>query len=279
MLKVGFELFWAHGPEAVRASRLSRPVFVDCKLHDIPTTVERARREHRAARGRDAQRPRARRRGDDARRASTARARRRRRRVIPLPLVIAVTVLSSPRRRGPRVARRRWRSRRTRRASTASSCRATTSSEVREVCGEEFCLVVPGIRPAGANGHDQVRVLTPEAAIDAAPTTSSSVGRSRAPTIRSVSRARSARPSADDVVRCETRRSRRLTAVCALSGPCVYSPGSPAFHRSEGERSWPFRRLPRNSAPTPREGCGRAQEARRAEGRAEVRQAARSPTC
>ena len=38
--------------------------------------------------------------------------------------------------------------------------------DVRDVCGEEFCLVVPGIRPAGGNGHDQVRVLTPGAAIE-----------------------------------------------------------------------------------------------------------------
>src|SRR5205814_9878528 len=42
MLKVGLELVWAHGPEAV--SRVSRhaPVFVDAKLHDIPNTVGRA---------------------------------------------------------------------------------------------------------------------------------------------------------------------------------------------------------------------------------------------
>jgi orotidine-5'-phosphate decarboxylase len=39
--------------------------------------------------------------------------------------------------------------------------------EVRDVCGEHFCLVVPGIRPHGANGDDQVRVLTPSGAIDA----------------------------------------------------------------------------------------------------------------
>jgi orotidine-5'-phosphate decarboxylase len=32
------------------------------------------------------------------------------------------------------------------------------------VMGEDFCLVVPGVRPAGANGHDQVRVLTPQEA-------------------------------------------------------------------------------------------------------------------
>ena len=38
--------------------------------------------------------------------------------------------------------------------------------DVRAVCGDEFCLVVPGIRPAGGNGHDQVRVLTPAAAIE-----------------------------------------------------------------------------------------------------------------
>ena len=42
MLKVGLELFWAHGPEAVRAIAERAPVFVDCKLHDIPTTVDRA---------------------------------------------------------------------------------------------------------------------------------------------------------------------------------------------------------------------------------------------
>ena len=42
MLKVGLELFWAHGPEAVRRIASRAPVFVDAKLHDIPTTVERA---------------------------------------------------------------------------------------------------------------------------------------------------------------------------------------------------------------------------------------------
>ncbi|MGZ4130665.1 MAG: orotidine 5'-phosphate decarboxylase / HUMPS family protein, partial [Actinomycetota bacterium] len=40
-------------------------------------------------------------------------------------------------------------------------------STVREVMGEEFCLVVPGIRPPGSNGHDQVRILTPIEAIEA----------------------------------------------------------------------------------------------------------------
>ena len=45
MLKVGLELFAADGPAAVRAAAaLSRPVFLDLKLHDIPNTVEGAAR-------------------------------------------------------------------------------------------------------------------------------------------------------------------------------------------------------------------------------------------
>ncbi|MFY9587749.1 MAG: orotidine-5'-phosphate decarboxylase [Actinomycetota bacterium] len=40
--KVGLELFSAEGPRAVSA--IEAPVFLDLKLHDIPTTVERALR-------------------------------------------------------------------------------------------------------------------------------------------------------------------------------------------------------------------------------------------
>jgi orotidine-5'-phosphate decarboxylase len=40
--KVGLELFIAHGPEAIAAIGAHGPVFLDLKLHDIPTTVARA---------------------------------------------------------------------------------------------------------------------------------------------------------------------------------------------------------------------------------------------
>jgi len=40
--KVGLELFVAHGPAAVAAVAAHGPVFLDLKLHDIPTTVARA---------------------------------------------------------------------------------------------------------------------------------------------------------------------------------------------------------------------------------------------
>jgi orotidine-5'-phosphate decarboxylase len=40
--KVGLELYTASGPEAVTAIRPFGPVFLDLKLHDIPTTVARS---------------------------------------------------------------------------------------------------------------------------------------------------------------------------------------------------------------------------------------------
>jgi orotidine-5'-phosphate decarboxylase len=45
MVKVGLELFVAHGKAAVDAVKtVSLPVFLDLKLHDIPNTVEAAAR-------------------------------------------------------------------------------------------------------------------------------------------------------------------------------------------------------------------------------------------
>jgi orotidine-5'-phosphate decarboxylase len=38
---------------------------------------------------------------------------------------------------------------------------------LRRECGEDFLLVTPGIRPAGSDLHDQARVLTPKKAIEA----------------------------------------------------------------------------------------------------------------
>ncbi len=42
MLKVGLELFCAEGPSFVRDLQARVPVFLDLKLHYIPTTVRRA---------------------------------------------------------------------------------------------------------------------------------------------------------------------------------------------------------------------------------------------
>jgi orotidine-5'-phosphate decarboxylase len=164
MLKVGFELFWAHGPEAVRRVGVHAPVFVDAKLHDIPNTVERASANiarlepamfNVHALG-----------GEAMMRAALHGVERAERAWgVPPPLVVAVTVLSSQ--SGEDLA------------SPASLAFEALSAglggvvvsgddveDVRAACGDAFALVVPGVRPEGSNGHDQVRVLTPRAAIE-----------------------------------------------------------------------------------------------------------------
>ena len=46
-------------------------------------------------------------------------------------------------------------------------CSAREAATLRATCGESFCLVTPGIRPADATSDDQQRIMTPAAAIDA----------------------------------------------------------------------------------------------------------------
>jgi orotidine-5'-phosphate decarboxylase len=165
MVKVGLELFSGHGPAAVERLADRAPVFLDLKLHDIPTTVERAARNcarlgiamltvHAL--------------GGEAMVSSAVRGAAQGSSEIrqPPPRIAAVTVLSSL--SGESLASP---------TSLAFEARAAGAGaivvsgedvrEVREVLGEEIALVVPGIRPAGSNGHDQMRVLTPSEAIEA----------------------------------------------------------------------------------------------------------------
>ncbi|MEX0984082.1 MAG: orotidine-5'-phosphate decarboxylase [Actinomycetota bacterium] len=164
LLKVGLELFSGFGPEAVLRVLGHGPVFLDAKLHDIPTTVERAsaniarlgvRMFSVHALGGDAMMRAAR---DGALRGAADAG-------VSTPLVIAVTVLSSQ--AGEDLASPAslaWE------AKEAGIDGVVVSGEdvrdVRDVCGDAFCLVVPGIRPSGTNGDDQVRVLTPMAAVE-----------------------------------------------------------------------------------------------------------------
>ena len=49
-------------------------------------------------------------------------------------------------------------------------CSAHEISALRKSCGDEFALMVPGIRPAGADKGDQKRVMTPQEALNAGAT-------------------------------------------------------------------------------------------------------------
>lgn len=163
-LKVGLELSWAAGPDAVRSIARRGPVFVDSKLHDIPNTVERASANiarigvemlnvHTLG-------------GDAMMRAAVDGARRGAEEAsVGKPLVLGVTVLSSIAEDLASPASLAWEAKEAGLDGVVVS--GEDVKEVRAVCGDDFLLVVPGIRPSGSNGDDQVRILTPRAAIEA----------------------------------------------------------------------------------------------------------------
>lgn len=165
LLKVGLELFCGDGPDAVARIAKHAPVFLDLKLHDIPNTVEGAARRCGAlgvsmltvhALGGEAMVAAAVRGATDG--AASVGAER--------PKILAVTVLSSIAGEGLASS-----------ASLAYEARAAGADAavvsggdvavVREALGDDFILVVPGVRPAGSNGDDQVRILTPPEAVEA----------------------------------------------------------------------------------------------------------------
>jgi orotidine-5'-phosphate decarboxylase len=169
--KVGMQLFYGAGPEAVRRLREKKvPVFVDLKLHDIPNTVSGAARaltrlgasilNVHAAGGREMMRAAADAVRDEAAKCGLSR-----------PLVVAVTVLTSIDEKvfrdqlgmpGPvrdRVAA--WS-----RLAGESGLDGVVASPreipaVREACGSGFVIITPGVRPAGSAAGDQKRTMIP----------------------------------------------------------------------------------------------------------------------
>jgi orotidine-5'-phosphate decarboxylase len=169
--KVGMQLYTAEGPQVVRDLVASgRRVFLDLKYHDIPSTVASAVREAAALRvsmltvhasG-----------GGKMLRAATEAARG----VNPALMVLAVTVLTSLDDNDLDKVGVRGRVvdqvLRLAALAIADGCHgvvasAQEASELRSELGDEFAIVTPGVRPAGAGHGDQVRVATPAEAIAA----------------------------------------------------------------------------------------------------------------
>lgn len=169
--KIGKEFFTANGPEGVRrVSDVGMPVFIDLKWHDIPNTVAGAVRASlplkpafvnvHAAGGPAMLRAAA----DAAAEAGSER-----------PLVLAVTVLTSlddddlnaigvnsdATEQVVRLARLAEDN-----GIDGVVCSAREILALREACGAEFKLMVPGIRPEWAATADQKRIMTPRDAID-----------------------------------------------------------------------------------------------------------------
>lgn len=168
MLKVGLEIFAAEGPAAVRAAAaLGRPVFLDLKLHDIPSTVEGAARN--AARSGAALLTVHASGGPAVVEAAVRGAG-------PAVRVLAVTVLTSldqaalsrvglagpPEAAVVRLARLAVEA-----GAAGLVCSPLEVAAVRAAVGAAPLLVVPGVRPPGAAQGDQARVATPAEAVRA----------------------------------------------------------------------------------------------------------------
>ena len=170
-IKLGLEFFSAHGPEGVRAfSGLDLPIFLDLKFHDIPNTVAGAVRAA-AALGVDILNVHAA--GGPAMLKAAAEAARP---VNPKTKIIAVTVLTSlgdadldlVGQRGPAADQVMRLAGLTRECGLHGVvCSAHEIKALRAQLGPDFLLVVPGIRPKGADLGDQQRVMGPKEALDA----------------------------------------------------------------------------------------------------------------
>jgi orotidine-5'-phosphate decarboxylase len=171
VVKVGLELFVAHGPNAVALGpRADAAVFLDLKLHDIPATVAAAVRSagelgvryltvHASG-------------GTSMLRAAVDAAAQ----CATPPRIVAVTVLTSlddedlralgmPSSSASQV--QRWAELAFGAGVRAFVCSPAEASSLRAALGHEAELITPGVRPTGTDRGDQKRVMTPADAIRA----------------------------------------------------------------------------------------------------------------
>ena len=169
-IKLGKEFFTANGPQGVRqVAAGDQPLFLDLKFHDIPNTVIGAIRSAlkvgpfmlnvHASGGRAMM---------EAAVAAVAEAGENR------PILLGVTVLTSlgDEDLAGMGIQGSAQDQVLRLAKLVQSCgmdgvvcSAKEITAIREVCGADFKLVVPGIRPAWASADDQKRIVTPAAAV------------------------------------------------------------------------------------------------------------------
>lgn len=168
--KVGLELFVSTGPEVLKILKeRQKSIFLDLKFHDIPNTVAGACRSaaqyqvdmltlHVTS-------------GKEALMQAVEAIQTQK----PWPRLLGVTLLTSLNSRDlafdlkvplelPEYALEM--------AILAKNCGLDGAicspqevAQLRQVCGESFCLVCPGVRPAWSQTGDQQRVMTPADAL------------------------------------------------------------------------------------------------------------------
>ncbi len=169
-IKLGLEFTLGRGLDAAGRLGARRRLFLDLKLHDIPNTVAGAIRALAPVRpamltihaaGGGAMVASARKAVEDGF-APDAR-----------PILLAVTVLTSldaealhatgiaggPRQQALRLGRMAMEA-----GAHGLVCSPHEVAPLRDALGDEPCLVVPGVRPAGTEAGDQKRVMTPSEA-------------------------------------------------------------------------------------------------------------------
>ncbi|HXS81208.1 MAG TPA: orotidine-5'-phosphate decarboxylase [Methylomirabilota bacterium] len=170
LAKIGLELFAAAGPEAVRALQArGRRVFLDLKLHDIPNTVKGAGAAV-ARLGADLLTVHAT--GGAAMVAAAVegiRAAGGKTRVVAVTLLTSLDPAAMPPGFATPFDLHAVAAALIDQAEKAGAlgvvCSPADLEGVRAKLGREFFAVTPGIRPAGADAHDQKRVATIESAV------------------------------------------------------------------------------------------------------------------
>ncbi|MEM8594632.1 MAG: orotidine-5'-phosphate decarboxylase [Pseudomonadota bacterium] len=169
-LKVGKELFTSGGPKLVEMlQKQNYDVFLDLKFHDIPNTTAKAVTAAGSlgvwmvnvhASG-----------GERMLTAAMEALQSFKER----PMLTAVTVLTSlSEEQLPAVGVHQSVEQQVLTLATLTQqsgldgvvCSAVEAKMLREAMGPKFCLVTPGIRPAGAAQDDQVRIVTPTQAVE-----------------------------------------------------------------------------------------------------------------
>lgn len=172
--KVGSQLFTACGPDLVREmTGMGARIFLDLKFHDIPKTVANAVLE--AARlGVSMINVHAL--GGMSLLQAASKALADNFRPEQRPLLIAVTMLTSiaevdARELGFTLPIADQTARLAQMAQRAGLDGVVASpleiAEIRHACGQNFLIVTPGIRLPHTNSNDQIRVATPQAALQA----------------------------------------------------------------------------------------------------------------
>ncbi len=160
-LKVGLRLFVAEGPSLIADLSKTHKVFLDLKFHDIPNTVAQA---IESAGGLGVHMVNVHAGGGQPMLEAASQAAK----AFPDMLLIAVTVLTSdtmPKEQALKVALER--------AKLAKDagldgvvCSVHEAAQIKEVCGDDFITVTPGIRWGSQDTQDQQRVADPKMAVD-----------------------------------------------------------------------------------------------------------------